>query len=172
MNKTRKKIIHRLILICNLYVLGVKIAWVDAKWNITPEFISQKDQCKKLNNLSDFENKTPTHMSAIHANSKLKQRFQDFGIRRISMSYWFIFIFLIIIYWSKKLSVFVAPEFSLVIGCCSDKKQMIMFSLEFAKVARKAIHTRTFKCLSKFHNHFTYGYEVKVYFETDLSIVR
>ena len=38
----------------------------------THDFISQNDRRKKLCNLGDCENETPTHMSATHAISKLK----------------------------------------------------------------------------------------------------
>ena len=48
-------------------------------WNqmSTPCFIYENDQHKKLNILSGFENKIPTHMVAIHAISKSEWKFRN-----------------------------------------------------------------------------------------------
>ena len=54
----------------------------------TREFISQNDQRKKLCNLDDFENETPTYMGATHANSKLKQKFQNRIPRELDQNFY------------------------------------------------------------------------------------
>ena len=54
---------------------GVEIAWVDMKSNEYHFFIYEINQRKKLNTLGDFENKTPTHIDATHAFSKILQNF-------------------------------------------------------------------------------------------------
>ena len=48
-------------------------------WNQinTPYLIYEIDQGKKLNIMDDFENKTPTHIDATHAFSKILQNFQN-----------------------------------------------------------------------------------------------
>ena len=43
----------------------------------TPYLIYEINQGKKLNILDDFENKTITHMSATHAFSKIRDKFQN-----------------------------------------------------------------------------------------------
>ena len=62
----------------------------------TPHFIYQNDHRNKINILRDFENETPTHMSATHAISKIEQKSQNripreldqkFGIPRIVTIY-------------------------------------------------------------------------------------
>ena len=59
-----------------------------------PYFINQIDHCDKVDTMGDFENETPTHMSATHAISKIKQKSQNrtpreldqkFGMPRIGM---------------------------------------------------------------------------------------
>ena len=61
-----------------------------------PSFIYENDQRKKIDTLSDFDNKTPTHVTATHAISKSKRNFQNriprelnktIYIPRISMIY-------------------------------------------------------------------------------------
>ena len=61
---------------------------------ITLSFMYKNDQCKKIDILGDFDNKTPTHMAATHAISKSKRNFQNripreldkkFDIPRISL---------------------------------------------------------------------------------------
>ena len=85
----RKKILHRFILIFRARLDAKKVTnkklsqtytfWVlelrglTQNQIITLDFISQNDQRKKLYYFSDFENETPTHISATHASSKLKQ---------------------------------------------------------------------------------------------------
>ena len=56
---------------------GLKLRGLRQNQISTRECISENDQCKKLCNLGDFENEKPTHMSATHAISKLKQKFQN-----------------------------------------------------------------------------------------------
>ena len=48
-------------------------------WNqiSTPYFAYQNDQRKKIYTLSEFENKTPTHMAVTHAISKSERSFQN-----------------------------------------------------------------------------------------------
>ena len=57
----------------------------------------ENDHRNKINILRDFENETPTHMSATHAISKIEQKSQNrilreldqkFGIPRIVTIYW------------------------------------------------------------------------------------
>ena len=55
---------------------------------ITLDFISQNDQRKKLYNLGDFKNETPTHMGATHAISKLKQKFQNRIPRELDQNFY------------------------------------------------------------------------------------
>ena len=42
-----------------------------------PYFRYQNDSYKKKYSLGDFGNKTPTHMGAAHAISKIEQKFQN-----------------------------------------------------------------------------------------------
>ena len=62
----------------------------------TPHSIYENDHRNKINILRDFENETPTHMSATHAISKIEQKSQNripreldqkFGIPRIVTIY-------------------------------------------------------------------------------------
>ena len=54
----------------------------------TPYLIYEINQGKKLNILDDFENKTITHMSATHAFSKIRDKFQN-RIPRESDQNWY-----------------------------------------------------------------------------------
>ena len=54
----------------------------------TRDCISQNDQRKKLCDLGDFENETPTHMSTTHAISKLKQKFQNRIPRELNQNFY------------------------------------------------------------------------------------
>ena len=59
-----------------------------------PYFIYQIDHDDEVDTIDDFENETPTHMSAFHAITKIKQKSQNrtprelhqkFGMPRIGM---------------------------------------------------------------------------------------
>ena len=57
----------------NRWILrGSKLRGLTLNQINTPYLIYEIDQGKKLNVLDDFENKTPTHISATHAISKIK----------------------------------------------------------------------------------------------------
>ena len=81
-------------------ITGVEIAWVEEKPNeylsFYIKYIYKNDQVNKINTQGDFENETPTHMSATHAISKIEQKSQNripreldqkFGIPRIVTIY-------------------------------------------------------------------------------------
>ena len=54
---------------------GLKLRGLVQNQISTRDCISQNDQRKNLCHFGDFENETPTHMSATHAISKLKRNF-------------------------------------------------------------------------------------------------
>ena len=67
-----------------------------------PYFIYQIDHGDEVDTIGDFEDETPTHMSATHAISKIEQKSQNripreldqkFGIFRIVTIYWVPFTF-------------------------------------------------------------------------------
>ena len=80
----------------NWKLRGLKLRGLTWNQINTPYLIYETDQGKKLNILDVLENKTPTHMSATHAISKIEQKSQNripreldqkFGIPRIVTIY-------------------------------------------------------------------------------------
>ena len=87
----------------NTILRGLKLRGLTWNQMNTPYFLYKIDQRKKLNTMGDFENKTPTHIDATHAFSKIWQNFQNriprkltqnFYMLRIGMIYWFVSSFL------------------------------------------------------------------------------
>ena len=79
-------------LIKNRKLRGSKLRGLRRNQMSTPYFMYQIDHRKEVDTITDFENKTPTHMSATHAISKIEQKSQNlipreldqkFGIPRI-----------------------------------------------------------------------------------------
>ena len=75
---------------------GLKLRGLSQNQISTLYFIYQNDQRKKIYEMSEFENKTPTHIDATHAISKSERNFQNripieldkkFYIPRISVIY-------------------------------------------------------------------------------------
>ena len=75
---------------------GLKLRGLDQNQISTPHSIYDDAHRNKINILRDFENETPTHMSATHAISKIEQKSQNripreldqkFGIPRIVTIY-------------------------------------------------------------------------------------
>ena len=80
----------------NWELRGLKLRGLGQNQLSTPHFIYENDRRNKINILRDFENETPTHMSATHAISKIEQKSQNripreldqkFGIPRIVTIY-------------------------------------------------------------------------------------
>ena len=80
----------------NWKLRGLKLRGLTQNQINTPHFIYENDHRNKINILRDFENETPTHMSATHAISKIEQKSQNripreldqkFGIPRIVTIY-------------------------------------------------------------------------------------
>ena len=80
----------------NRELRGLKLRGLTRNQISTPHFIYQNDHRNKINILRDFENETPTHMSATHAISKIEPKSQNripreldqkFGIPRIVTIY-------------------------------------------------------------------------------------
>ena len=61
----------------NRKLRGLKLSGFRRNQISTPYFIYQIDHRNEYNTISDFENETPTHMSATHAISKIKQKCQN-----------------------------------------------------------------------------------------------
>ena len=75
---------------------GLKLRGLTQNQINTPYSMYENDRRKKLNALGDFDNKTPTHMDAIHTISNSERNFQiripreldqTFYIPKISMIY-------------------------------------------------------------------------------------
>ena len=80
----------------NWKLRGLKLRGLSQNQISTPHSIYENDHRNKINILPDFENETPTHMSATHAISKIEQKSQNripreldqkFGIPRIVTIY-------------------------------------------------------------------------------------
>ena len=78
----------------NRKLRGLKLRGLRLNQMSIPYFIYQIDHGDEVDTIGDFENETPTHMSATHAISKIKQKSQNrtpreldqkFGIPRIGM---------------------------------------------------------------------------------------
>ena len=81
----------------NWKLRGLKLRGLGQNQISTPHFIYENDHRNKINIFGDFENETPTHMSATHAISKIEQKSQNripreldqkFDIPRIVTIYW------------------------------------------------------------------------------------
>ena len=73
---------------------GLKLRGLRLNQISIPYFIYQIDHGDEVDTFDDFENETPTHMSAFHAISKIKQKSQNrtpreldqkFGILRVGI---------------------------------------------------------------------------------------
>ena len=78
----------------NRKLRGLKLRGFRLNQMSIPYFIYQIDHGDEVDTIGDFENETPTHMSATHAISKIEQKSQNrtpreldqkFGIPRIGM---------------------------------------------------------------------------------------
>ena len=65
----------------NWKLRGLKLRGLRRNQLSTLSIMCENDQRKKIDTLSDFYNKTPTHMTVTHAISKSKRNFQN-RIRR------------------------------------------------------------------------------------------
>ena len=61
----------------NWKLRGLKLRGLGQNQISTPHFIYENDHRNKINIFRDFENETPTHMSATHAISKIEQKSQN-----------------------------------------------------------------------------------------------
>ena len=61
----------------NRKLRGLKLRELRLNQMSIPYFIYQIDHGDEVDTFGDFENETPTHMSATHATSKIKQKCQN-----------------------------------------------------------------------------------------------
>ena len=61
----------------NLKLRGLKLRELRLNQMSIPYFIYQIDHGDEVDTIGDFENETPTHMSATHAISKIEQKSQN-----------------------------------------------------------------------------------------------
>ena len=71
----------------NRELRGFKLRGLTRNQISTPHFINQNDHRNKINILRDFENETPTHMSATHAISKIEQKSQNRILRELDQKF-------------------------------------------------------------------------------------
>ena len=80
----------------NRKLQGIKLRGLRRNQISTPYFIYQIVRSNRIKIIRNFENETPTHISATYAFSKIRKKFQNrisrefdqkFGIPRISMIY-------------------------------------------------------------------------------------